>query len=235
MFLYQDIYNLFLLTILEIILGIDNMVFISIALKDVDPNKYRRYSFYALSLALFARILMLIFISWIVHSNATIFGVSISRGVFLLGGIFLFYRAVQELCILFKSQQQTSHRTRKIVTYKKKGHIAKVILEIVFVDIIFSLDSILMAVAITDNNNIIIIAFSITILFMIFLSSHIIEIINKNMILKVMAFIFILVIAISIILRGLGIHFPKTLQYSILGIVVLVYYVRSYIIQRKRE
>ena len=170
---------------------------------------------------------MLMFISWIVYSNSVVLGIPISSIVFLIGGLFLLYRSSQEIYTLAKtkSNDNRNNRVRKINSKeKKKTNIPRIIMEILFVDIVFSLDSILTAVAITDNNLIIVIAFTITILFMIFLSSHVIKIINKNTFLKTIAFIFIFVIAISIISQGLGLHMPKVIQYATLMVCVILYY-----------
>jgi predicted tellurium resistance membrane protein TerC len=193
------------LIFIELILGIDNIIFISIAVSNVD-DKYnnRRIRYLGLGLALIFRLLMLFSLSLVLHLSKPIVSIfSIKDLILFIGGLFLLYKSISEI----KSDIGYKKNTIKI---NKKSNI---ILQIALVDLVFSLDSLMAALGLTQNIILIAIAFSITIVLMATMSGYFIKYVEMFPELKTLSLAFISIIGIMLILESLHIEIEKSYIY----------------------
>jgi predicted tellurium resistance membrane protein TerC len=203
--------SLLTLILMEIILGIDNIIFISIIADRLPKENRQRARGIGLSLALLVRIGLLFSISWLVHlTNPLItfgeFGWSARDIILLGGGVFLLYKTTKE--IHNKIEGEEAHNS-----VKGRVSFADVILQIVLIDVVFSVDSILTAVGLVDNLAIMIIAVTMAMVFMIFFSKWVSEFINKHPTIKMLALSFLLMIGFLLIADGLHYHIDKKYLY----------------------
>jgi predicted tellurium resistance membrane protein TerC len=195
------------LTFLEIVLGIDNIIFISIITGKLPESKQGSARTLGLAAALLFRIALLIGISWIIGFSKPLFSVfsfDISgRDLILgLGGIFLLAKSTSEIHHKIEGEENLAN---KPVTHGVAG----VIFQIVMLDIIFSFDSILTAIGMTQHLIIMIIAVVIAMIIMMLASGAISRFINKHPTLQMLALSFLILIGFMLILEAIGIHVPK--------------------------
>ncbi len=213
--------SLLTLTILEIVLGVDNIIFISIItskLPRIQQLKGRRIGLF---LALFIRIILLFFINKIVHDLVddfiTIFGIGFSWRdlILLVGGVFLIYKSGIE--IYEKLEKEAEEISTK--TYKSFWN---VVMQVVIIDIVFSFDSILTAVAISDHIEIMIIAVIISMIVMMVFAQKVGDFINDNPSMKILALAFLLMIGGLLTVEAFDIHVEKSYIYFALAFSILV-------------
>jgi predicted tellurium resistance membrane protein TerC len=213
--------SLLTLTILEIVLGVDNIIFISIItskLPRIQQLKGRRIGLF---LALFIRIILLFFINKIVHDLVddfiTIFGIGFSWRdlILLVGGVFLIYKSGVE--IYEKLEKEAEEISTK--TYKSFWN---VVMQVVIIDIIFSFDSILTAVAISDHIEIMVIAVIISMIVMMVFAQKVGDFINDNPSMKILALAFLLMIGGLLTVEAFDIHVEKSYIYFALAFSILV-------------
>lgn len=213
--------SLFTLTILEIVLGVDNIIFISIItskLPRIQQLKGRRIGLF---LALFIRIILLFFINKIVHDLVddfiTICGIGFSWRdlILLIGGVFLLYKSGVE--IYEKLEKDVEEISTK--TYKSFWN---VVMQVVIIDIIFSFDSILTAVAISDHIEIMVIAVIISMIVMMVFAQKVGDFINDNPSMKILALAFLLMIGGLLTVEAFDIHVEKSYIYFALAFSILV-------------
>jgi predicted tellurium resistance membrane protein TerC len=213
--------SLLTLTILEIVLGVDNIIFISIItskLPRVQQLKGRRIGLF---LALFIRIILLFFINKIVHDLVddfiTVFGIGFSWRdlILLVGGVFLIYKSGIE--IYEKLEKEAEEVSTK--TYKSFWN---VVLQVVIIDIVFSFDSILTAVAISDHIEIMIIAVIISMIVMMVFAQKVGDFINDNPSMKILALAFLLMIGGLLTVEAFDVHVEKSYIYFALAFSILV-------------
>lgn len=195
------------LTFLEIVLGVDNIIFISIVSNKLPENQQEKARKIGLSLALVFRIILLLGISFIVQFTQPI----ISIVGFKLSGrdLILFFGG---LFLLFKSTMEIHHKiegTPEEIKANSTSSLKGVILQIVFLDIIFSFDSILTAVGLVKEVSIMIIAVVISILIMMAFAGQISRFINKHPTLQVLALSFLMLIGFMLLVEGLHFEVPK--------------------------
>jgi|TARA_R110002049_G_scaffold67615_3_gene175561 predicted tellurium resistance membrane protein TerC len=195
------------LTFLEIVLGVDNIIFISIVSNKLPENQQEKARKIGLSLALVFRIILLLGISYIVQFTQPI----ISIVGFKLSGrdLILFFGG---LFLLFKSTMEIHHKiegTPEEIKANSTSSLKGVILQIVFLDIIFSFDSILTAVGLVKEVSIMIIAVVISILIMMAFAGQISRFINKHPTLQVLALSFLMLIGFMLLVEGLHFEVPK--------------------------
>lgn len=195
------------LTFLEIVLGIDNIIFISIVTGKLPENQQGSARTLGLAAALIFRIALLIGISWIIGFSKPLFSVfsfDVSgRDLILgLGGIFLLAKSTSE--IHHKIEGEENHESKPV-----KHGVAGVIFQIVMLDIIFSFDSILTAIGMTQHLIIMIIAVVIAMIIMMLAAGAISRFINKHPTLQMLALSFLILIGFMLILEAIGIHVPK--------------------------
>jgi len=208
------------LTVLEIVLGIDNIVFISILagkLRQEDRARARRVG---LSLAMIIRILLLLSITWVMSLTAPLFAVlgwEISgRDVILLvGGLFLIGKSTLE--IHEKLEGVEGHGSARVAK-----SFASVIIQILLLDIVFSLDSVITAVGMAEDVAVMIIAVIIAVGVMLVSSSAISEFVDRHPTVKILALSFLLLIGVSLIGEGLDQHIPKGYIYFAMAFSVFV-------------
>ena len=199
---------LFTLTIIEIILGIDNIIFISIITNKVNKVDRHKARVIGLLLALVLRIIMLFGLTWFIGLTKPIFlDFSIKDLILFFGGVFL----------IFKSALEISHKINvnfdEKIIIEKSVSFGSVIWQIVAVDFVFSVDSILTAIGLTEILLLMIVAVVISILFMIFYSSKISDIIDRYPSLEILALCFLILIGFTLILEAAHYEIPKGFIY----------------------
>lgn len=204
--------SLFTLTTLEIILGIDNVIFIALLIQRLKGRERKRARVIGLGLALGMRILMLLGATWIMkmtHPLFTVLTIEISGQSLLLiiGGLFLVVKSIMELLELFDPE----HEEKKLANPEKKYF--KVIYQIVFIDIVLSFDSIITAVGMTDNFPVMVIAIVIAMFLMLVGSEPISKFIYTHPSIKVIVLAFIALVGVMLLLNGLDIPFNKGYLY----------------------
>ncbi len=220
---------LFTLTILEIVLGIDNVVFIAILSGKLPPEKQAKARNVGLFLAMFVRILLLLAISWIMGLTRPLFevvGREISGRdlILLLGGGFLIFKAVHEIHDKLEGSMETLHEPRSAASFKS------VVAQILVLDIVFSLDSVITAVGMVKGNpeamwqplSIMITAIVIAIGVMLAFSGAIARFIEKHPTTKMLALSFLLLIGVVLVAEGFHQHIAKGYIYSSMAFAVFV-------------
>ena len=208
------------LVALEVVLGIDNIVFLSILTGRVAPELRQRARSLGLSLALIMRILLLLSLSWIIHLTEPLFtvfgkGVSVRDIVLILGGLFLMTKATLE--IHHKFDEVSSEVNSK----GKKSFIA-VLLQIALIDLVFSLDSVITAVGMVEELEIMIGAVVVSVLFMWVSAKTVGDFVENNPTVKMLAMSFLLLIGMVLVAEGFGHHVPKGYIYFSLGFSIFV-------------
>ena len=209
------------LTALEIVLGIDNIIFISILSSKLPDNQQEKARQVGLLAALVTRILLLISISWVIQLTEplfTILGLAISgRDLILLsGGLFLLAKATHEIHNNLEGHISQESANAKNVSFW--GTIA----QIAVLDIVFSLDSVITAVGMADDLIVMIIAVIIAVGIMLFAATPLSNFVNKHPTLKILALSFLLLIGLSLVMEGLHQEISKAYIYFAMGFSVFV-------------
>lgn len=208
MFLQVDTWvALLTLTFMEIVLGIDNIIFISIVAGKLPEDQQKKARVGGLALALIMRILLLFSITWLIGLTEPVFalfGFDFSwRDIILAaGGIFLIVKSVLEI-----HEKVEVHDIQKEVTAAKSFTFA--ILQIVMLDIIFSFDSILTAVGLTEEITLMIIAVTVSIIIMMIFARAVGEFVNRFPTIQILALSFLILIGFMLVMEGLEYHVPK--------------------------
>ncbi len=215
-FVYEDVALSFLtLTLLEIVLGIDNIIFISILADKLPLEIQKKARMIGLFLAMFFRILLLFGISYIVHMQTALFNVG-SHGVtgrdliLLTGGVFLIFKTSMEIYAKVKGEDETPI---DINPKKKLNSLFAAIVQIIIIDIVFSFDSILTAVGLVNEVSIMIAAVIVAVGIMMWASGAISKFVNENPSIKMLALNFLVLIGGFLILEALHIEFSKNYLY----------------------
>lgn len=208
------------LTVLEIVLGIDNIVFISVLAGKLPEGQQDRARRTGLLLAMFTRIALLASLAWIIGLTEPIFSIfsfEISGRdlILLLGGIFLLAKSTSE--IHDKLEGQEGHASARVAP-----SFANVITQILLLDVVFSLDSVITAVGMVRELWIMISAVIIAILIMLWASGPISEFVNRHPTVKMLALSFLLLIGFTLVVEGIHVHIPKGYIYFAMGFSVFV-------------
>lgn len=203
----EGIIALLTLTFLEIVLGVDNIIFISIISNRLPDKQQRSARNIGLLLALVMRIGLLLGISWIIGFTEPLFTafeyeVSIKDLILIVGGLFLIGKSTTEI---HESLEVDDHEEKD----SKATTMGKVILQIVVLDMVFSFDSILTAVGLTQEIMIMIVAVTIAMFVMMTFAGRISDFINKHPSLQMLAMSFLILIGFMLVLEGIGQHIPK--------------------------
>ena len=208
------------LTILEIVLGIDNVIFVSILSSKLPVSKQRRAQRMGLLAAMGMRLLLLLSVVWIIRLTAPLFyilGRPISgRDLILIGGG-LFLLAKATIDIHERLEGEEGHSSARI-----HPSFAAVITQIVVLDIVFSLDSVITAVGMADEVSIMVAAVILAVGVMLISAGPISSFVNRHPTVKVLALSFLLLIGVSLVGEGLGMHIPKGYIYFAMGFSVFV-------------
>ncbi len=221
------------LTFLEVVLGIDNIIFISIVSNKLPEEKRARSRNIGLALALIIRILLLATISWVIHHlteplfYVMEYGFSVREIILFIGGLFL----------LAKSTSEVHHKMEDIKP-EEEGYthtkVSKVIMQIVMLDIVFSFDSILTAVGLTEELIIMIIAVIIAMIIMMLFSGKISAFISKNPTLEMLALSFLILIGFMLVLEGFHQHVPKGYIYFAVFFSLIVEVLNIRMLKKKK-
>ncbi|WP_312327435.1 TerC family protein [Acinetobacter sp.] len=214
--------GLITLIILEIVLGIDNLVFIAILAEKLPPEQRDKARVIGLSLALLMRLGLLFAISWLVTLTEpliTIFEKTFSgRDLILLGGgLFLVYKAVGELHEKMEGKPEV-----KVTTNVVYASFTAVVVQIIILDAVFSLDSVITAIGMVDNIYVMMIAMVVAMLVMLLASKPLTAFVNRHPTVVILCLSFLLLIGISLIAEGFGFHIPKGYIYSGIGVAIAI-------------
>ena len=208
------------LTFLEIVLGVDNIIFISILSGKLQEAEQKRARRVGLMAAMVMRILLLLSLAWIMRLTAplfTVFRQEISGRdlILILGGLFLLAKSTLE--IHEKLEGEEGHGSKRVAP-----SFAAVIFQIMLLDIVFSLDSVITAVGMADDVSIMVTAVIISVAIMMFAAEPISGFVNRHPTVKMLALSFLLLIGLSLVGEGVGFHIPKGYVYFAMGFSVFV-------------
>lgn len=214
--------SLLTLTLMEIVLGIDNVIFISIVSSKLPETQQKRARGIGIFLALFIRILLLMAITWIIGLTAPVFvawGNEISwRDIILIaGGLFLIGKSTTEIHHRIEhGEGDHPDSPKKTMSFRS------VVTQIMLIDVVFSFDSIITAVGLVDHVSIMVIAVVISMIIMFAFSGSISAFINKNPTMKMLALSFLIMIGLTLIVEALDVHVPKGYVYFAMAFSLLV-------------
>ena len=208
------------LTVLEIVLGIDNIIFIAIVAGKLPPARREGARRVGLFLAMFIRIALLVSIVWVMSLTRpliTLLGVELSGRSLILagGGLFLLFKATREIHESLEGEE-AEHATRQAVSF------SGVIIQILLLDIVFSLDSVITAVGMARHLPVMIAAVVLAVGVMMFAAAPISDFVHRHPTVKMLALSFLLMIGVSLIADGLGQHIAKGYIYFAMGFSVFV-------------
>ena len=214
--------GLITLIILEIVLGIDNLVFIAILAEKLPPEQRDKARVVGLSLALFMRLGLLFAISWLVTLTKpliTVFDWTFSGRdlILLFGGLFLVYKAVTELHEKIEGKPEL-----KVATKVVYAGFTAVVAQIVVLDAVFSLDSVITAIGMVDNIYVMMAAMIAAMAVMLLASKPLTSFVNRHPTVVILCLSFLLLIGISLIAEGFGFHIPKGYIYSGIGVAIVI-------------
>ncbi len=208
------------LTFLEIVLGVDNIIFISLVANKLPVKDQKRVRLIGLSLALVFRIFLLLGITYIIKASDPLFvifenEISIRDLILIGGGLFLLAKSTTEI---YAKVEHKEHAEKEIKTQSVRSAIVQIIL----LDIIFSFDSILTAVGLTDHVILMIIAVILSIIVMMIFAGKISNFINAHPSLQILALAFLILIGFMLAIEGLDFHVPKGYIYFAVFFSLLV-------------
>jgi predicted tellurium resistance membrane protein TerC len=209
------------LTALEIVLGIDNIIFISILTERLPTEQRHRARTTGLLLAMLMRSAMLFSLGWMLGLTQPLFTVLAHpiNGrdlILLLGGLFLIYKSTTEIHAKLEGEEHERETGTSTVTF------SSVIVQIVLLDIVFSLDSVITAIGMTTNITIAAVAVVISIGIMLVAAKPLADFVNRHPTVKILALSFLLLIGMTLVAEGLGQHIPKGYVYFAMAFSVFV-------------
>ncbi|PLK48757.1 TerC family protein [Uliginosibacterium sp. TH139] len=210
------------LTALEIVLGIDNIIFISILVSRVEASRRNLARRLGLSLAMLSRIALLLSLVWIMKLTAPLFTVlaqEISgRDIILIGGgLFLLWKSVHEIHNSLTAEQE-AHHTESAA----RAAFGAVLVQIAIIDIVFSLDSVITAVGLVDQIGVMVAAILISVGVMMFAAKPIGEFVDANPTIKMLALSFLVLVGVTLIAEGFDTHVPKGYIYFAMAFSIVV-------------
>jgi predicted tellurium resistance membrane protein TerC len=226
----ENMIALLTLTALEVILGIDNIVFITIVVEKLPEHQQPLGRRVGLGLAMIMRIGLLFIVSWIIKLKTplfTVFGYEATGHslILIFGGLFLIAKATWE--IREKLEDMSAHidelnRLHGEGYEKKKSGFWMVITQIVALDLIFSVDSVITAVGMAKNLAVIIIAVMVAVTIMLIFAEVVAKFVSKNPTIKMLALAFLILIGVALVAEGFEAHFPKGYIYTAMGFSLAV-------------
>jgi len=213
--------GLLTLVVLEIVLGIDNLIFIAILAEKVPPHQRDKARLIGLSLAMIMRLGLLTMISWMVTLTAPLFTVlahpvSGRDLILLLGGVFLLFKATMEL------HERVEGKTHVQSGPRVYASLGAVIAQIIVLDAVFSLDAVITAVGMVEELGVMMAAVIISMGVMIFASKPLTRFVNAHPTVVVLCLSFLLMIGLSLVAEGLGFHIPKGYLYAAIGFSIVI-------------
>lgn len=213
--------GLFTLIVLEVVLGIDNLVFIAILADKLPPKQRDKARLIGLSLALIMRLGLLSVISWMVTLTKPIFSVgdltfSGRELIMLFGGLFLLFKATTELHERLENKQHDGSHGKGYASFWV------VVAQIVVLDAVFSLDAVITAVGMVNHLPVMMAAVTIAMIVMLVASKPLTTFVNKHPTVVVLCLSFLLMIGLSLVAEGFGFHIPKGYLYAAIGFSVVI-------------
>lgn len=213
----------FALFLLEIVLGVDNVIFISILASKLPEHQQAKARKLGLTLAMLMRVVLIFFAGWIITLKDDFFfigemGFSVKDLILIAGGLFLLYKAIQEIHHKLDGHDESTGSASNLAVMTFGG----VIVQILALDLVFSLDSVITAVGMTSNMIIIISAVLLSFTIMLFASSAIFAFVNRHPTVKMLALSFLLLIGVFLIAEGFGVKIDKALIYGPMAFAILV-------------
>lgn len=209
------------LTALEIVLGVDNIIFISILSDRLPVEQRARARTTGLLLAMFMRIALLFSIGWIIGLTAPLFEIAghpfSGRDLILIaGGLFLLYKSTTEIHAKLEGEEHIQQAGAGTATFRS------VIIQILLLDIVFSLDSVITAVGMTSNITVAVVAVVISVGIMLFAAGPLANFVSRHPTVKILALAFLLLIGMTLVADGFGQHIPKGYIYFAMAFSVFV-------------
>jgi predicted tellurium resistance membrane protein TerC len=209
------------LTALEIVLGIDNIIFISILVGRLPEHQRNRARTLGLAAAMGTRILLLLSLAWVMTLTAPLFTVTrweISGRdlILILGGLFLLWKSVHEIHNSLEGEEEDEHGTAVQATF------GSVLVQIAIIDIVFSLDSVITAVGMADDVAVMVIAVVAAVAVMMFAARPIGEFVDRHPTIKMLALSFLILVGFALVAEGLDLHVPKGYIYFAMAFSVAV-------------
>lgn len=208
------------LTALEVVLGIDNIIFISILAGKLPAEQRNKARMLGLAVAMISRLLLLLSLTWIMRLTAPLFTV-VSQEIsgrdliLILGGLFLLAKSTREIHGNLEGEPEAG-AVRSVPSF------AGVLFQIMLLDIVFSLDSVITAVGMANDLGVMMTAVVIAVVFMMFSSGPVSEFVENHPTIKMLALSFLLLIGVTLIAEGFDQHIPKGYVYFAMGFSVLV-------------
>ena len=204
----EIIISLLTLIALEVVLGIDNIIFISILADRLPQEQRNKLRYWGIGLAMIMRLALLSIISIILKLDNTLFTIlendfSGKDLILILGGLFLLYKSTIEIIKKTEHNQETSNLNNAPVSFRQ------LLIEVIILDIVFSVDSIITAVGMVDEIWIMYTAVIVTVIIMLIASKPIHQFIQDHPSFKILALSFLLLIGVSLLAEGMNVHIPK--------------------------
>lgn len=224
----ESIIALVTLILLEVVLGLDNVIFISILSSRLPENQQKKARRVGLILAMFIRLALLAIIAWILRLTNDLFsipwftgpdyrmGISGKDIILILGGVFLLYKSATEMYHKMEGEEGDKSKKLKAVSFNS------VIVQILLLDIVFSVDSIITAVGMVEELWVMYTAVIITVGIMLFAAEPISKFVNRHPVFKMLALSFLLLIGVSLIAEGFEVHIPKGYIYFSMAFALFV-------------
>lgn len=229
----DSILALLSLIALEVILGIDNIIFISILSDRLPVNQQKKLRFWGMGLAMGMRLGLLALIQWIMHLSNTLFTVfeheiSGKDVVLIVGGVFLLYKSTREIYHNTEAKEEDPLK-------KKPAKFGRLLLEVLLLDMVFSVDSIITAVGMANELWVMYTAVIVTVLIMLAAAKPISNFILKHPSFKILALCFLMLIGVSLIAEGLDLHIPKQYIYFAMGFSFTVDIIQMRVMNKKKK
>jgi predicted tellurium resistance membrane protein TerC len=223
----ESIIALVTLILLEVVLGLDNVIFISIISSRLPVNQQKKARRLGLILAMFIRLGLLTVIAWILRLTSDLFtipwftgdrsmGISGKDLILIVGGLFLIYKSATEIYHKMEGEEGDQAKSNKVVSFNN------VIFQILLLDIVFSIDSIITAVGMVKELWVMYTAVIITVGIMLFAAEPISKFVNKHPAFKMLALSFLLLIGVSLIAEGFEVEIPKGYIYFSMAFALFV-------------
>jgi len=212
--------GLLTLTVLELVLGIDNIIFITILAGKLPQKQRNKARTIGLGLAMLMRILLLLSLSWIMGLTHPLFTIAdfavTGRGMILTaGGLFLLVKSTHE--IHDRIEGEDLHRQARV-----PSTLLSVLIQIILLDVVFSLDSVITAVGMVDEIAVMIIAVILSVIVMMVFAGPVSRFVDRHPTVKMLALSFLLLIGVNLIAEGVGFHIPKGYIYFAMAFAVFV-------------
>ena len=210
------------LSAIEIVLGIDNLVFISIAVSKLPPHQREVARKFGIAVACITRILLLLTLAWLAGLTSDLFtlfgqGISVRDLVLIIGGLFLLVKGTKEILELVKGEPDSEDvHTRPAASF------AGVIAQIAVIDIVFSLDSVIAAVGMANHTPVMVAAILLAVAVMLLAARPLGQFIDNNPTIKMLALAFIVAVGAYLLLDGFELHIPKGYLYGAMGFSAVV-------------